>query len=76
MTGTPRLMMIIVIATGVVVIGVASLALESWLLFAVLMVLHGVASAAVIGYTFKKTAETGDKPDPVTEARIEEERSG
>jgi len=74
MTGNPRLMVIIAVATGLVVIGVAGLALKSWILFGVLMVLHLTASAVVIGYSMRKAGETGDKPDPVTEARIEDER--
>jgi hypothetical protein len=35
---------------------------------------HATASAVVIGYTLRQ-ADSGDKPDPVTAARIEEEGS-
>jgi hypothetical protein len=31
-------------------------------------------SGLVIAYTFKRASQSYDKPDPVTEARIEEER--
>jgi membrane protein implicated in regulation of membrane protease activity len=71
-TGTPRMMLVLLGATGVVVAAVAALALQSWwVLFAVLAV-HFVATAFVIAYTLKKAGESHDKPDPVSEARIEE----
>ena len=75
MTGNPRLLTIISIATGVVVIDVAALLLKSWVVLGIALAIHLAASALVIGYTMKKVGETGDKPDPLTEARIEEERS-
>jgi hypothetical protein len=75
MTGNPRLLTIISIATGVVVIAVAALLLKSWVVLGIALAIHLAASALVIGYTMKKVGETGDKPDPLTEARIEEERS-
>ena len=33
-----------------------------------------VGSGLVIAYTFKRASQSYDEPDPVTEARIEEER--
>ena len=39
-----------------------------------MLVVHAVASGLVIAYTFKRASQSYDKPDPVTEARIEEER--
>jgi membrane protein implicated in regulation of membrane protease activity len=73
--GTPRFMVIIFAATGVVVAGVAALALESWVLLFVVLALHGVATALVVGLAWRRASDTSDKPDPVTEARLEEERS-
>ena len=71
--GTPRMMLVLLGATGVVVAAVAALALQSWwVLFAVLAV-HGVATTFVIVYTLRQAGVDRDKPDPVSEARMEEE---
>jgi hypothetical protein len=68
-------MVILFAATGVVVAAVAALALGSWLLLVAVLALHGVATAFVVGFAWNRAGDTRDKPDPVTEARIEEERS-
>lgn len=70
--GTPRLMILIFGALALMVGVIASLALGSWLILVAVMVVHGLLSAVVVGYTLKKTTESQSKPDPVTEARIEE----
>ena len=72
--GTPKLMVLIFGALALMVGVIASLALESWWILVAVMVIHGLLSAVVVGYTLRKT-EAGDKPDPVTEARIESEGS-
>ena len=72
--GTPKLMILIFGALALMVGVIASLALESWWILVAVMVIHGLLSAVVVGYTLRK-AEAGDKPDPVTEARIEAEGS-
>jgi hypothetical protein len=69
-------MVIIFVATGVVVAAVAALALRSWLLLVAVLALHGIASAFVIGTAWKRAGDTRDKPDPVTEARMEEQATG
>jgi cyanate permease len=69
-------MVLIVAATGVVVAGVIALALNSWVALGVLLVLHAIATGIVVGYSFKRAAQDEDKPDPVVEARLEEERTG
>jgi hypothetical protein len=53
---------------------IASLALDSWWILVAVMAVHATASAVVIGYTLRQ-ADSGDKADPVTAARIEEEGS-
>jgi membrane protein implicated in regulation of membrane protease activity len=64
--------MIVIVGALVLMVGViASLALESWWILVGVMVVHGLVSAVVVGYTLRKT-ESQTKPDPVTEARIEE----
>ena len=69
-------MVIIFVATGVVVAAVAALALNSWLLLVAVLLLHGIASAFVIGTAWRRAGDTRDKPDPVTEARMEERAAG
>ena len=54
---------------------IASLALESWWIVVAVMAAHAMFSAIVVGYAFAQANKTGDKPDPVTQARIEEEGS-
>jgi hypothetical protein len=69
-------MVIIFVATGVVVAAVAALALQSWLLLIAVLAVHAVASALVIGTAWRRAGDTRDKPDPVTEARMEERAAG
>jgi membrane protein implicated in regulation of membrane protease activity len=69
-------MVVLFVATGVVVAAVAALALKSWLLLFAALALHAIGSAFVIGIAWRRASDTRDKPDPVTEARIEEEQSG
>jgi membrane protein implicated in regulation of membrane protease activity len=74
--GTPRMMVIMLGGAGVIVAAVAALALDSWaVLFAVLAV-HFAVTGVLTVYTLRKAGDTGDKPDPLTEARIEEEQAG
>jgi membrane protein implicated in regulation of membrane protease activity len=69
-------MVIIFVATGVVVAAVAALALQSWLLLVAVLAVHGIASAFVVGTAWRRAGDTRDKPDPVTEARMEEQATG
>jgi membrane protein implicated in regulation of membrane protease activity len=69
-------MVIIFVATGVVVAAVAALALQSWLLLVAVLALHGIASVLVIGAAWRRAGDTRDKPDAVTEARMEEQATG
>jgi membrane protein implicated in regulation of membrane protease activity len=66
--------MILIFGALALTVGViASLALESWWILVAVMAVHFLASALVVGYTLRQADKTGGKPDPVTEARIEEE---
>jgi hypothetical protein len=69
-------MIILFVATGIVVAGVAALALESWLLLVAVLALHGIASAFLIATAWRRASDTSDKPDPVTEARMGEQATG
>jgi hypothetical protein len=73
---TPRLMVLLFVATGVVVAAVAALALQSWVLLVAVLAVHGLATAVVVGFAWNRAGDTSGKPDPVTEARLEEERAG
>jgi membrane protein implicated in regulation of membrane protease activity len=75
MKGGNRLLLIITAATGVVVIAVAGFVIQSWAVLGIALAIHLIASAVVIYYSMKKIDDTGDKPDPVTQARIEDERA-
>ena len=68
--------MIVIFGALALMVGlIASLALESWWVLVAVMGVHALASAVVVGYTLRQADKTGDKPDPVTAARIEEEGS-
>jgi membrane protein implicated in regulation of membrane protease activity len=74
MTGNPRLLVIMTFATALVVGGVLALATGSWWALLIPVALHAVATFLVTSGIFKRL-EQGEKPDPVTEARLEEERA-
>ena len=74
--GSPRLFIVISAATVLVVGAIASLATGSWWFLIVALAAHAVGTLAVLGYSMSKVTDDKDKPDPVTEARIEEEESG
>jgi membrane protein implicated in regulation of membrane protease activity len=72
---TPRMMVIMLGAAGVIVAAVAALALNSWAVLFVVLAVHFLVTGAVITYSLRKAGETEGKPDPLTEARIEEEQA-
>jgi hypothetical protein len=67
-------MMVVLFATiGIVVAAVAALLLQSWWALLAVLFVHALATAAVVVYALLRASESHEKPDPVTEARIEEE---
>lgn len=74
MTGNPRLLLLMTLAAAVVVGAIAVLATGKWWTLLIPLVLHGIATFLVLGGVFKAVNQ-GDKPDPVTEARLDEERA-
>ena len=70
--GSPRMLILFTGATVLVLGGIAALVTDSWLALVIPLVLHGIASALVLSGIGKRL-EQGDKPDPVTEARLDEE---
>jgi len=69
----PRLLLIFTAATLLVVAAIVALATGWWWLLPVVMVVHLVVFAVVMGPVGKALSQ-GDKPDPVTDARLEEEK--
>jgi membrane protein implicated in regulation of membrane protease activity len=74
MTGNPRLLVLMTFATVLVVGGIAALATGSWLALVIPVALHVLATVLVVSGLFKRL-DQGDKPDPVTEARLDDERA-
>jgi hypothetical protein len=66
-------MVAIAVGTGLVVAVVVALALKSWVVLGVALVVHAIGTTLVVGYTMKMAGEDSDKPDPVTEASRENE---
>jgi hypothetical protein len=52
------------------------LATGEWWALAVALGVHLVGSTIAIGYAFRRAGQTGEKPDPLEEARLEEEEPG
>lgn len=66
-------MILIFGALALMVGAIASLALGTWWILIAVLAAHAVISAIVVGYAWRQAGRTVDKPDPVTEARVEEE---
>jgi hypothetical protein len=67
-----RLMFVVFAAVGVVVAGIAALALDNWVIFGVLMLLHATATAVVVTVAMRATSQ-GEKPAATTVAQLEHE---
>ncbi len=72
--GTPRLLVIFSLATLLVVLMVAALATQSWVVLGVALAVHLTATAVTVR-AIRTRSTQGDKPGPLAEARDEEERS-
>ena len=73
---TPR--MLVVFSSAAIVVAAAfgiAVAVGEWWILPVALVLHLAATAVVITFLGRRVLEDRDKPDPVTEARLEEERA-
>jgi hypothetical protein len=65
-------LLLVVVGAALVVVGViASLALESWLFFALAIAAHALFTVVVVGSAFALTAGA-EKPAPTTEAALQE----
>jgi hypothetical protein len=68
------MLIVFTLATAGVVLLVVALATEQWWLLPLVVVAHLIAFLLATGAIFKAT-EQQTKPDPVTEARVEEEQA-
>lgn len=73
--GSPRLLVIFTAATFLVVGVVAGLATDNWVFLPVALAVHAIGTAVVL-LAIAPRLKDEDKADPVTEARLEEERAG
>lgn len=67
-------MLVIMGATALAAAAVLLLALGSWWVLVPVLLVHALGTLLVLGYTLRRASQAGEKPDPVTEARVEEER--
>lgn len=75
MNGSPRLLIAFTFATVVVVGAVIALVTGSWWVLAAAILVHLAATGAVMLLIGRRLDE-GYKPDPVSEAQLEERRHG
>ena len=73
MDSSPRLLVIFTAATAVVAGLIAALATDNWIFLPLAVAIHAVGTVAVL-FAIGQRLEDRDKPDPVTEARLEETR--
>jgi membrane protein implicated in regulation of membrane protease activity len=71
--GNPRMLLLMTGATALVGGALLALLTRSWWALVIPVGLHALCTVVVIGGVLKRTEE-GDKPDPVTQARLDEER--
>jgi dipeptide/tripeptide permease len=72
MFGNPKLLFWITLAGAVIVAGILVLATNKWWVIFFPLALHGIGTGLVTKGVFKVLGER-DKPDPVTQARLDEE---
>jgi membrane protein implicated in regulation of membrane protease activity len=72
MLGNPKLLLWFTLATAVIVGAILVLATGEWWTLLIPVALHGLGSTLVTRRVFGALGES-EKPDPVTEARLEDE---
>jgi membrane protein implicated in regulation of membrane protease activity len=72
MFGSPKMLLWMTLAAAAIVAAILVLATGEWWTIFIPVVIHGVGSALVVSGVFKVIGER-DKPDPVTQARLDEE---
>ncbi len=71
----PRMLVVFTLAVFGVVLIIAALATEQWWLLPIALLAHGAGTVVALGYMGKALGQ-GDKPDPVTAARLAEQKEG
>ena len=72
MFGNPKLLLWVTLAGAAIVAAILVLATGEWWTLFIPLLLHGAGTALVTMGVFKVLGER-DKPDPVTQARLDEE---
>ena len=72
MFGNPKMLVWITLGVALVLGGVLALATNEWWLLLVPLALHAIGTTLVLAGVFKAIGER-DKPDPVTQARMDDE---
>jgi membrane protein implicated in regulation of membrane protease activity len=76
MSGNPRMLAWFATTALVVVVAfAAAIAIGEWWILPVALLAHAVGFVVVMRFIGERVADDSDKPDPVTEARLEEERA-
>ena len=73
MNGSPRMLVAFTLAAAIVVGAIVGVTTGFWWALAIAMLIHLGTTAFVMGFLARRMGQQ-DKPDPVTEARIEAER--
>lgn len=71
----PRALLIFTALVLIIVAAVASLSTGNWWILGGVVLLHFIASGVAMLPVFR-VLDQGEKPDPVTEARLDEESEG
>jgi membrane protein implicated in regulation of membrane protease activity len=72
MFGNPRMLLWMTLAAAVIVGAIAALATGKWWVILIPLALHALGTTLVLTGVFRVLGER-DKPDPVTQARLDEE---
>jgi hypothetical protein len=67
-------MIVVTAGVALVLAAMAFLILQTWWALAIPLAAHALATICVVVFALGRAGQTGGKPDPVTEAREEEER--
>ena len=73
--GSPRLLVVFTAATALVVGVIAALATDNWIFLPVAIGIHAIGTVLVLMAIAPRLDQDKDKADPVTEARLEEEKA-
>jgi len=72
MFGSPRMLLWMTFAAALIVGAIVALATDKWWVLLIPLALHALGSTLVLTGVFRVIGER-DKPDPVTQARMDDE---